>query len=344
MNSYMAFDAVNTKIVTKKSRILNEDKLDKILKCNTVAQITEYLKENYDLKSLIENAKISDIHRHDLETILKRYEVSEIENILHYFSGPYKDFLKVFLMKSEISDLVLILGRIVKGEDMTDIDNRFTHSAQYSKQQYNKLKASGNVAQFIEKLKYTPYYNYIKTIDDNDIVRREFHIDMKMQALFFKTLLDRAEKLGMHDRQLAKEMIGLKIDVLNIQWLYRAKKYYRISPEEMFTYSLQGGEKTSFERLKRLCYTESMEEFRRLSQKYLKVDIFDIENDFVTSRNIDNYMYGLIKDRRFQERGTIGPILSFVFILETAIKNLTTITEGVRYSLPEDFLKQFLTK
>ena len=103
MNPYMAYEAVDTKIITKKSRILDEEKLEKILECNTVGQVTEFLRSRYALKKIIDDIKGQDLHRDDLETILNRYAVLEIEDILHYFSGPYKDFLQTFLMRYEIA-------------------------------------------------------------------------------------------------------------------------------------------------------------------------------------------------------------------------------------------------
>ncbi|MDO8685307.1 MAG: hypothetical protein Q7J78_01400, partial [Clostridiales bacterium] len=83
MNPYMAYEAVNIKIITKKSRILDKKKLEKILECNTVMQVTEFLKSKYNLKQIIDDAKSHDLHRNDLETLLNRYGVMEIETILH---------------------------------------------------------------------------------------------------------------------------------------------------------------------------------------------------------------------------------------------------------------------
>ena len=338
----MAYEAVNTKIITKKSRILDEKKLEKILDCNTVEQVTEFLKNKYNLKQIIEEAKNQEIHRDDLETILNRYEVMEIEDILHYFSGPYKDFLQVLLMKFEISDLVMILRKIVKSEDMTGVERDFIHSSHYSSLPYQKLTASRNVSQFIENLKNTPYYNAIKTVTDNDVVKREFHTEMKLQALLFKTLINKSQKLSAVDQQVVHEIVGLKIDFLNVQWIYRAKKYYDVSPEQMLIYSLQGGKKLSFDRLKKLCYSKSAEEIQQLSNKYLRYNIFITNNDIDIEKNIDNYAFSYVQNRKYQ--GTIGTALSYIYMLDIVVKNLITVTEGIRYKLPREQLKKYLVR
>ena len=342
MNPYMAYEAVNTKILTKKSNFFDEKKFDKIFECNTVEQVTEYLKSKYHLGQIIEETKSHDLHRDDLETLLNRYEVLEIESILHYFSGPYKDFLQTFLMEFEISDLVMILRKIAKSEEMDGIEKRFVHSENYSSLPYNKLIASKTVLQFMESLKNTPYYNFLKTMTNEDVVKREFHTEMKLQLLLYKTLVNKSGKLGALDKQAADEIIGLKIDFLNVQWIYRAKKYYDISPEEMLIYSLQGGNKLSFDRLKRLCYSKSIDEIQQLSNKYLRYSIFTANNDIDIERNIDNYMYEYVKNRKYH--GTIGSAISYIYMLDIVIKRFVTVTEGIRYKLPKEHLRQYLVR
>lgn len=342
MNPYMAYEAVNTKIVTKKGNILDENKLEKILECNTVEQVTEFLKNRYDLKKIIDDTKSHDLHRDELETLLNRYEVMEIESILHYFSGPYKEFLQVLLMEFEISDLALILRKIATGEELNGIEKRFIHSENYSSLPYNKLMASKSVLQFIENLKNTPYYHFLKTVTDSDVVKREFHIEMKLQLLLYKSLLNKSEKLSALDKKVAQEIIGLKIDFLNVQWIYRAKKYYNISPEQMLIYSIQGGEKLNFGKLKKLCYSKSVDEIKQLSNEYLRYSIFTTNNETDIERNIDSYMYSYVQNRKYQ--GTIGSVLSYIFMLGIVINNFITVTEGIRYKLPKEDLKKYLVR
>jgi len=338
MNPYMAYEAVNTKILTKKSRILDEKKFEKILECNTVEQVTEFIKSKYGFNIIINH----DLHRDELETLLNRYEVMDIESLLHYFSGPYKDFLQVPLMEFEITDLVIILRKVAGSEGMNGIEKHFIHSEKYSSLPYGKLASSTSVLQFIENLKNTPYYNFLKTVTDSDVVKREFHIEMKLQLLLYKTLLNKAEKLNESDRQAANEMIGTKIDFLNVQWIYRAKKYYDISPDQILIYSLQGGKKLSFDRLKKLCYAKSIEEIQLLSNKFLRYDIFTTSNELDIERNIDNYIYTFAKKIKCQ--GTIGSALSYIYMLDIVVKELITITEGIRYKLPKEQLKQYLIR
>ncbi len=342
MNPYMAYDAVNTKIVTQKGRILDEKNFEKMMECNTVEQVTEMLFTQYGFREFVDHTKIHDLHRDDLETLLNSYKPAIIENILHYFSGPYKDFLQVLLMEYEIYDIVLILRKIARGENVDEIEAHFVHSENYSDLPYEKLASSKSVSQFIENLKNTRYYIALKTLTGGDALKREFHIEMKLHLLYYKTLLKRTEKLSGADSKIAEELIGLRIDFLNIQWIYRAKKHYNISPEEMLNYSLQGGRKLSFDRLRKLCYAKSIDEIKQLSKQYLRVDIFTSDHRVEIDRNIDQAIFKFVKGKKYE--GTIGTVLSYVYILESAIRQFIAITEGIRYKLPREQMQQYLIR
>lgn len=340
MNTYMAYEAINTKILTRESRIFDKEKLEMIMKCTTVAQVAEVFKNNYGLSHIIEEAKIQELHRGDLLTLLNRFKVHEIEDLLHYFSGPYKDFLKVFLMESEIHDLVLILRKIARGEIPGEVRDHFIHSESYSILQYDKLELSKTVPQFIENLRNTPYYNALKTTTDNVVVEHEFHIEMKLQSLFYRTIIKKAEKLDKEDKETVDEIVGMIIDLLNAQWIYRAKKYYGILPEQILVYCLQNGQKLNFAKLEKLSYSKSVDEMKKLVNSFLRYNLFVSDNGFAIEKNMENYKIEYLRKKKFP--GKIGFILSYIYLLDSVIKEFITITEGIRYNLPKEQLEQYL--
>ncbi len=347
MNSYMAYEAVSVKIKSRLGHIADREKFDRLLDCKNVDEVTEYIRNNYSMKDIIDRAGSRELHRNDLETLLKRYLVEEIESILHYFSGPYKEFVRTFLMEYEINDLVTIIRKIAKGETVDNAADILILPAGYRSVPIDRLLAAKNVTQCLEYLKKTAYYYSLKTVTDEDVVEREFHIEMKLHLLFYKTLLNRAQKLASADRQAAMDIIGLKIDLLNVQWIYRAKKYFDISPEEMLIYSLQGGKKLGFNRLKQLCYLKTVDEIQKLSNKLLGFNIFTSghpdgtdANDLDIERNIDGFLFEYARKSKFE--GTIGPVILYIYMLDIIVRELVTATEGIRYSLPREELYRYL--
>ena len=341
MNTYVAYDAVNTKIKSKKSRLLDKKDWDNILDCTSIEQITDMLKDRPELADIIKETDSRYIHRDDLETILGRFRVSEIEDILHYFSGPYKSFLQTVLFEFEIADLILIIRKVVQNESMDNIKKHFIHSENYTELSYDKLITSSNISDLIENLKHSSYYSKFKSLTNEDMVKREFHIEMKLQMYLYTTLLKKSKKLNYSDRIEVEDILGVKIDFANVQWIYRAMKFFNISPEEILIYCLPGGKKISFSRLKKLCYAKSIEDVKALSNKYLRYDIFTAHDDSEIDRRIDSYIYNYL-DKKDLNKRSIGTAIAYFYMNSIIVKDLIAVTEGIKYKLPKEKLKKYL--
>lgn len=341
MNPNMAFYAVNTKIITRKSNILDSKDWNKFIESTSLEQLTDLLKNNIEYGKIFKEANINEGGRVNLETALSRLRKIELESLLHYFSGDYKEFLKTFLMEEEINDLTLLLRMVSRGESLEGIKERFVHSDLFATLDFDDLLTVKNIEQLTKKLKGTIYYNGLRNLTKEDALKREFHIEMKLYVVLYKTLFEAAEKLDKEDKVAAKDIIGLKIDLLNVQWIFRALKYYKISPEEILIYSLEGGRKISYDKLKNLCYSKSMDDFKKLVKSYIEYDIFKDLNDSEIDINvvIDSYMFNYLKSKSYNN---VGTAVSFTYLLDIIINDLTSITEGVMYDVPKDKLKGYL--
>ncbi len=301
----------------------------------------EFLKKREGYNEAFSKYKLEEFRRGDLEILLQRYMANQLESILHYYSGSYKEFFKTFLMEYEINDLQLILRVIARDEGKEGIEKSFIHSEHYAQCHYQKLISSKNVAQFIENLKGTSYYDVLKTMVQEDVHKREFHMEMKLYILLYKTLMEKANQLEAPDQDVAKKMIGTKADLINIQWIFRATKYYAISPEEMLIYSLPYSNRLTYQKLKTLSYSKNLEELKKQAEKYISYPLFGQSSDEFLDRNIDKYLYDYVM--RYPKQGEdIAQTLAYIYALEVEIKDLTSLTEGIRYTLPEIELSKYL--
>ena len=341
MNPFASYRAINTKLSAKHRTFLSNKEWEKALDFKSVSQVIEFLKKREGYSEAFMKYKLDELRRGDLEILLERYMVSQIESILHYYSGSYKDFFKTFLMEYEINDLQLILRTIAEDGDKENIEKLLIHSEKYGRCNYQRLLSSKTVAQFIDALKGTPYYDALKTMVQDDVKKREFHMEMKLYILLYKALMEQAAKLEEKDQAIAKKIIGTKADLINIQWIFRATKYYAISPEEILIYSLPFGNKLSYQKLKSLCYAKNIEELKKMAEKYIAYPLFKETDENFLGRTIESYLYEYVL--HFPKQGEdIAQTLTYIYMLEVEIKDLTSLTEGIRYTLPEIELNKYL--
>ena len=348
MSKYVAYDAVNTKIKSKMSRLLGEDDWRSLLECTNVEQIVSKLKDSPEFDIILKGVDPHEIHRDNLETAFSRLRVAEMESIIHYFSGPYKAFLQSLLFEFELLDLILLIRKVAQNESLDDIKEHFVHSDKFSVLAFDKLMTSSNIADLsadiASSVKGSSYYEKFRNLSNEDIIRREFHIEMKLQMYLYNRLLKKAKNLNAEDRAEVKDILGFKLDFENIQWIFRAKKYYNISSEEILVYCLPGGKKINYQRLKKLCYTNSVDELKSLAQKYLKkYDVFDISDDSVIGINMDRFFLKYLCKKDIN-RKTIGSVLSYYYMNGIIFKDFVTMTEGIKYDVPIEILEKYLVR
>ena len=341
MNPFAAYRAINTKIHGKRRVLLNQSEWSKAIEYKSITQMIDFLKKRDGYKELIEAHKGEELHRADLEMLLDGYVVSQIEGMLHYFSGSYKEFFKTFLMEYEISDLQLLLRIISRNEDLEEVRHLFVHSERWGISQYNKLLACKTVSQFVEALKGTIYYQAVKNITQDDMDKREFHMEMQLYILFYKMLMERASKLSKADEAIAKKIIGTKADFINAQWIYRAVKYYDISSEEILIYSLPCGNKLTYKKLKQLSYAKSVDELKKMIQEYLDYPLFEKNEDAFLHCMADRYLLKYV-NKIGREGESIQSPIAHIYTLQIEVNDLVALTEGVRYALLENELRKYL--
>lgn len=348
MGKYVSYDAVNTKIKSKMGKLLIEENWKKILECKNVEQLISVLKDSPEFDLILNGTDPHEMHRDELETAFSRLRVAEMESIIHYFSGPYKAFLQNLLFEFELSDLILLIRKVAQNESLEDIKKHFVHSEKFSELAFDKLITSSNIsdltADLATNIRESYFYERLRNLSNEDVVRREFHIEMRLQVHLYSNLLKKAKKLNPEDRKEVEEILGFKIDFENVQWIYRGMKYYNISPEEILIYCLPGGKKISYQRLKKLCYTSSIEEMKSLAHQYLrKYDVFDVSEESVIGVNMDRYflkyLYKIDRNKK-----TIASVLAYYYINGIIFKDFITVTEGIKYKLSLDFFGKYLIR
>ena len=146
-------------------------------------------------------------------------------------------------------------------------------------------------------------------------------------------LTEAVKSLSKEDREEFKKIFGVNIDLLNIIWIYRAKKYYNISPEEIFNFTIFGGNYTS-EKLLHLSYLDE-EEFEEEIKNSRYSVLFSGGRVIRTGRTAKKTMYGIAR-KNFRKTDGIGKFMSFLVLLDFEIANIERILEGTRFGLDKD--------
>ena len=316
---FESLKALNAKILKMYSDFLVYDDFVKMAEGDSVRYCLSYLKE----KKFKEIDSFSDIY--EIEAFLENYRRGQIKKLQGFLPGKYTDFLKAYLERENVEKIVKIL-RSLRMNKEPRVENLIIggKSISFKEESFES---------FIENLKDTSYYEYLKNYKSSREEDALFSIEMNLDKFYYRNLVDSIKSLPKRDIDEFKKIFGVRIDLLNIIWIYRAKKYYNISPEEIFNFTIFGGNYTS-EKLLHLSYLEE-EEFEEEIKKSRYSVLFADGRVIRTGRTSKKLMYS-IANKNFRRTDGIGKFMSFLVLLDSELANIDRILEATRFGLSKE--------
>lgn len=316
---FESLKALNAKILKMYSDFLVYDDFVNMAEGDSVRYCLSYLKE----KKFKEIDSFSDIY--EIEAFLENYRRGQIKKLQGFLPGKYTDFLKAYLEKENVEKIVKIL-RSLRMNKEPRVENLIIagKSISFKEESFES---------FIENLKDTSYYEYLKNYKSSKDEDALFSIEMNLDKFYYRNLVDSIKSLPKKDIDEFKKIFGVRIDLLNIIWIYRAKKYYNISPEEIFNFTIFGGNYTS-EKLLHLSYLEE-EEFEEEIKKSRYSVLFADGRVIRTGRTSKKLMYS-IANKNFRRTDGIGKFMSFLVLLDSELANIDRILEATRFGLSKE--------
>jgi len=347
MDKVTVYAAVNTKIRALEGNFLKREDYMNLLQKKSVADIARYLKDNTSYGKLLGDIRIDKISRRDMEDILKRNMIKNMDRLMHYFRDDYRDFIRSFYIKYEIEDLKILARVIFNGKDPDAIiEKPLSFLGKYSRVDPEKLFRSKTIKELIYSLEGSEFFESLKPLLDG---KREnlFRFEMALDMGYFSILESRRKKISKQDREVLKKWEGMVADLYNIQWIYRGKKFYRLSPEELLNYTMDFGDKLTFAERKAMCYAKNLDELYRMTMDSGYGFLFkkeEISRDIYMERRINRFLYYKLKALVRKYPMSIIQTVGYVLSLEFGIRDIISIIESIRYDIPPEQARKFLVK
>ena len=338
MRTSLKYPSINTKLKAMYSNKLSIDEFSELIKQPDSERALLYLKSiKEDFKSLPEDAD-----RIEIETQLDKNLIKDIQKIERLLSDNSKYYLKIFLSKYEIRCIKSVFRKIYS---RSILDEELDNVGIWTNSIFKEINGINNVTdfeEFLNLIKKTPYYKifmpYIgKDIKDINI----FQIENQLDIIYFKTMM----KISIDKKNLVlKDNIGTKIDLENIVWIYRTKKYYHFSEEEIRKTIVDYFYKISKEDIIKLINSSDYNEFEKvLSNTVYKKLVTG--NEKKLEQMVSIYLYE--KDKKIFRRNMfdVNFIYAYIDIVDAENNDITNIIEGIRFNLKrEEILQKLVVK
>ena len=348
MAALFQYPAINAKLKALSSKMLKEEDFQNLIELNSVQEAFNYLYDNTYYHKDLEDISGQEIHRRQLELNLKKSLVFSEDFLNKYLSSDLKNFVEHYFKKFEIEDLKIILRTILMENEEDYLSDNLIYIDRNQKINFNNLIQASSYEEIQEVLKELHYAEILDEFAEQYQQNKNlFQIEMTLDFHYFSRLNDLAAEFSNKDQKYFNKIIGTQIDLLNIQWIYRIKKYYNLSSGEILNYIIPFHFKITREELRKMSQVDNPNNLvKQISyapyQRLLEKAVEDVNNIF--ERFFLNYIFMQLQQIKSESFFTISNILAYLYLREYELRDIITIIEGIRYSLPDDRIKNFLIR
>ncbi|MEA5074600.1 MAG: V-type ATPase subunit [Eubacterium aggregans] len=330
-----------------KSRMLTKSDYQALIREPDVAGVLSYLKNETYYAPFLKNVDTLQVHRQAVEIPLNRMKIQQIEKILHYLSGMEKGFIKTFLIRADIEALRILIRGMARGENLESLAPLLVYSEEYTNIDFEHLLKASDWESFKKVLVHTEYFRILEIYKTVSIDEDLFPIEKSLERYYYDKLKWYLDRLDQRENKALITTMRKGIDLLNLIWLYRGKKFYNLSREELLAYSLRGGLRIKMEGIQKMAEVKDMDTLLQMMESYDEYKfLFNHRKtiDLYMERRRERFLYFAFLNLFHKNDSGIGKVVAFIRLTEFEIEDVTSIIESKRYRMSIEETEKFLIR
>ena len=346
MSTLLAYSGLATKVRAMKSRLLTDSEIEEIAGLRSVTEVVSYLSHHPGYSELFQSVDSTMMHRGNLEKILTLSRYKDFSKLYNFATIKQRKYLQLFFMKYEVALLKSVFRQIFEGKKiMVDQSILGAYFVKFSKISLDRLAETDSVEQCLEALKDTKFYTPLRRVyelGNATLFDYELCLDVLQFTLVWK---NKGKYLSGNDLKIVTEDYGYRIDIINIQWIYRIKSYYHVSNADIYSYLIPIYYKLKKHEIKALVEAENINDMKALLAGTYYGSKLTSSKD---SENLTlEQMYRQLLNR-FHRKATknnpysLACVESYFYLKQKEISTLITMTECIRYSYSYEEILQFI--
>ena len=235
MAGLITYSGIATKVKAMERWHLSERQFEEMSSLETVPEAVQYLRRFLPYQKIFEGAEDRELHRGLIEQRLNWSLYQDFAKLYKFANIKQRHFLDLYFMNYEISILKTclrnVVGRRDQRQDLSLFEDFFKR---HSRLDLMALSQSGSMEELIAGLKGSPYYGTLNAMLQKGNITLPA-CETALDMLYFRAMWRMKDKyLPKKEREILTQCFGARMDMLNLQWLCRAKKYYALPAGEIY--------------------------------------------------------------------------------------------------------------
>lgn len=339
MGNLLTYSGITTKIKAMESRLLTLEDYQHISQLESTAEFISYLKQQSSYKDIFANSDERSLHRGQIEPILSTALYLEFEKVYRFATQEQRSILSFVFFRYEVNILKSCLQQVFQEQKAFDLSLFAPFFNQHSKLKVEALSTSNSIDEFVTHLQGSEYYSFFMRMRNNGMDSL-YDLEAQLDIYYFQKVWKLKNRLlkGRALKSITK-LIGSRIDLLNIMWIYRSKKFYDVDMGKIYATIIPCNYKLKKVQLTKLVESANVEEFTSILSTTFYQPIAEKLDPKTIETMYEQSIRHIYQKTKQKEPYSMVPILCFLHEKEQEIDRLTTALECIRYRLePEEIL------
>lgn len=337
----ITYSGIITKSKAMGAKLISMEDYEHISQLENTADFLSFLKEQPGYKDIYSNFDEDTLHRGQIEHFLINALYMDCAKIYRFANPKQRRGLSFVFFRYEVSILKSCLQSVFNHEMTYDVSVYQPFFETYSKLDIQKLVDSKNIEEFISNLKGTEFYPlFTKMYDTNHHTLVEYEVQLDIYY-FQKVWRLKNKKLKGQEKEAVTRNLGFQIDLLNIMWIYRSKKFYNMDISIIYASIIPIHYRISKVPLSKLVEANTLDEFMTVLQTTYYKELCSNESErFSMEQSYRRILNKIYRENKQKYPASMAPIYNFLHLKEQEIDQLTTALECIRYHLePQEALQ-----
>ncbi|MBN2201621.1 V-type ATPase subunit [bacterium] len=332
MEAVREYGFINAKVRAMRSRFLTEASFRQLAATRDSRELASALAQTRyrDAMNGVDPASVEAV-----ESAIERFETGELLVILKYAKSGSADLVRLLIERYDVERLKACLRLVHGGSAPVEPPAGKPLVMSFSEQ---AVAAAGS---FREAAALVPDADYRKALESSaaEVEERRtlFPAELALDRTLFGRIWKAGQSMNSRDRGIVRRLLGIEIDLKNLDWLSRFRNYYKLSASESLDLLLPNGSKLDAKALHRMAAEERIgDAFGRVSAG-TGVPAPEAGTGPAAIESMERFLsHVLLAGARRAFIGnplSIGSILGYFYCLRAETRNVRTLFTARRLGL-----------
>lgn len=332
MEAPREYGFINAKVRAMRSRLLHESMYRNLISAKDEKDFLNLLSQTR-YKGQVENLHTQPTEM--AEYLLEKEEIEEFKEIEAYTKGHSKKFFKMLLSRYDAEQFKILLRFWHAQKKEIDLSLFQFVAYPISPETVLEAKSMEEIVKSMDKTPFSPALT--KAIPLYEEQKTLFPIELAIDRTLFESIWKTGDRLHRIDRPIVHRLVGLELDLKNLDWIFRYRTYYKIALAEIRDWLLPYGFLFRPEQLVEWANSNRFSEAWRIAF-HLSDFSFEEESTASSLDALEHFLYRvLLEEARRAFRAlplSIGTLLGYFYERRIETRNLKMIFMAKRYQLP----------